>query len=143
MKSPPEHGTMKRYANKTLLCRCDLCRKAAADYQLARKIRLKGVEPPKHGTLNGYNSYGCRCHACKEAGSVYARMYKFGLTKQNVIDMMKNAKCAVCQSTKKLHVDHDHTTGAIRGVLCQSCNMALGMAKDDPIILRGLIDYLA
>lgn len=39
-------------------------------------------------------------------------------------------------------VDHDHTTGLIRGVLCGDCNRALGHANDDPHVLAGLIEYL-
>jgi hypothetical protein len=39
-------------------------------------------------------------------------------------------------------IDHDHTTGENRGVLCLHCNRALGSLRDDPIILQNLIDYL-
>lgn len=41
-----------------------------------------------------------------------------------------------------LVVDHCHTNGHVRGLLCSSCNMALGSAKDDPKILRALAQYL-
>lgn len=56
--------------------------------------------------------------------------------------------CAVCkddsiaENTKRRHVDHCHATGDVRGILCQGCNTALGMAKDDPARLRALADYL-
>lgn len=50
--------------------------------------------------------------------------------------------CAACDSTEKLHVDHDHTTGKVRGLLCHGCNIALGMAKDNPRTLRNLASYL-
>jgi hypothetical protein len=40
------------------------------------------------------------------------------------------------------HTDHDHSTGKLRGMICRSCNLILGLAKDDPEILQGLIDYL-
>lgn len=39
-------------------------------------------------------------------------------------------------------VDHDHATGAIRGVLCGDCNRALGHANDDPVVLIGLAEYV-
>ena len=52
--------------------------------------------------------------------------------------------CEVCgePSNKTLHIDHDHATGAVRGVLCEGCNHALGNAKDNPALLRSLADYL-
>jgi hypothetical protein len=49
--------------------------------------------------------------------------------------------CAVCDA-KPEHVDHDHKTGEVRGVLCFNCNQALGNVRDDPVVLQGLIDYL-
>jgi hypothetical protein len=40
------------------------------------------------------------------------------------------------------HVDHDHKTGKVRGLLCHPCNAALGLTRDDPSILRAMIEYL-
>lgn len=39
-------------------------------------------------------------------------------------------------------VDHDHETGEIRGILCEYCNRALGMVKDDVAVLENMINYL-
>lgn len=41
-----------------------------------------------------------------------------------------------------LVIDHNHTTGKVRGVLCSSCNIALGHLKDSPDRIRGLLKYL-
>jgi hypothetical protein len=41
-----------------------------------------------------------------------------------------------------LSVDHNHTTGAVRGLLCANCNLAIGYANDDPVVLRKAIAYL-
>jgi hypothetical protein len=57
-------------------------------------------------------------------------------------------KCAICGTAfedsfgKNVHVDHDHKTGKVRGLLCQGCNHLLGRAKDDPQILLNAVDYL-
>lgn len=53
--------------------------------------------------------------------------------------------CAIClrpPKTKALAVDHDHATGAIRGLLCFSCNAALGKFQDDVSRLHRAINYL-
>ena len=42
----------------------------------------------------------------------------------------------------RLHIDHDHETGKVRGLLCANCNHALGKVKDSKLLLKGLIDYL-
>lgn len=40
------------------------------------------------------------------------------------------------------HVDHNHKTGLIRGLLCSMCNVAIGSAKDSPIVLREMANYV-
>jgi hypothetical protein len=40
------------------------------------------------------------------------------------------------------HLDHDHSTGKVRGILCRSCNLLLGHAKESPARLRGAANYL-
>ena len=55
----------------------------------------------------------------------------------------QNGLCAICQQPViRPHVDHCHTTGTIRGVLCRDCNIGLGNFKDDPELLRRAISYL-
>lgn len=53
--------------------------------------------------------------------------------------------CAICneRKEKRLSVDHNHTTGSIRGLLCNNCNRGLGFFKDDLRILDLAIKYLA
>lgn len=56
-------------------------------------------------------------------------------------------KCIVCNTsfkdnTKNRHVDHDHATGKVRGILCGNCNIALGLLKDNPNTISNLLDYI-
>lgn len=50
--------------------------------------------------------------------------------------------CAICFSTSNLVGDHDHKTGAPRGILCRNCNLSIGNAKDNPERLRRAALYL-
>lgn len=51
-------------------------------------------------------------------------------------------ECTVCGSTDRLHLDHDHDSGIVRGVLCQNCNFALGRLGDSIERLIALACYL-
>ena len=75
--------------------------------------------------------------------------YTFGITMDDYDALLasQSGKCAACgTSTPGAHgrfvIDHDHKHGHIRGLLCNSCNVAAGQAKDDPAILRQIADYL-
>lgn len=53
--------------------------------------------------------------------------------------------CTVCGATNeetRVHMDHDHVSGKVRAPLCNGCNSAIGYAKDDPVRLRALADYV-
>lgn len=50
--------------------------------------------------------------------------------------------CEACGSVTKTVVDHEHASGFVRGTLCDKCNLALGMVKDNKNTLIGLIRYL-
>ena len=71
----------------------------------------------------------------------------YGLSPE-VYAAMLNAqagRCPGCGSDgggRSLHIDHDHATGKVRGLLCGPCNRALGMARDSASTLRSLADYL-
>lgn len=71
----------------------------------------------------------------------------YGLTVIQFSQMLEqqNGLCAICRNGsnhKKLQVDHDHATGKVRALLCNSCNTALGLAKDDINRLKSFIQYL-
>ena len=70
---------------------------------------------------------------------------KYGITLEQHAEMVaaQSGKCAICkQPTENLHVDHDHATGQIRGMLCKFCNRGLGMFRDNKQALAEAIRYL-
>lgn len=72
---------------------------------------------------------------------------KYGLTLEKYKSMEDSQKgvCAIClgpPGKKPLHVDHCHTSKEVRGLLCSTCNMAIGLFKDSPDILRAAASYL-
>jgi len=50
--------------------------------------------------------------------------------------------CAICRIAEPTCIDHCHTTGKVRDLLCSQCNTAIGMLKDDPCFLRAAADYI-
>ena len=50
--------------------------------------------------------------------------------------------CAICREAPAVHVDHDHATGEVRGMLCFPCNAAIGHLRDDPRVVRAAAAYL-
>jgi hypothetical protein len=78
----------------------------------------------------------------------------YNLTEEQYDEMVKaqNNLCAICnqpeyrimktKELKPLSVDHNHTTGKIRKLLCNDCNAAIGFAKEDVQRLKQMIDYL-
>jgi len=56
--------------------------------------------------------------------------------------------CAICGAlrgakNRRLHIDHDHRTGVVRGLLCSACNTAIGLLREDPALFAKALAYLA
>lgn len=93
-------------------------------------------------------------HAMGFCAKHYARRaslsHKFNLEWEDYLLLGKLQDWACCgcglqskeEDTNVLHVDHDHKTGQVRGLLCGPCNRALGLLKDNTKTLSNLINYL-
>lgn len=76
-----------------------------------------------------------------------SRKYGINLKKYNDLLKEQNYSCAICgldqsRFEKALSVDHCHTSGKVRGLLCQLCNTGLGSFKDNKKVLEKAIEYL-
>jgi hypothetical protein len=82
---------------------------------------------------------------CKEHNNLYSLSRKFGISKDEV-SMLRDKKCCdICENPfldSKIYIDHCHTSGNVRGVLCMHCNILLGHAFDNTDILGKAITYL-
>jgi len=81
------------------------------------------------------------------------RRYKYGITaaEYSALLEVQGGACAICRQPERevrsgrvldLSVDHDHLTGAVRGLLCKDCNTALGRMRDNPERLEAAAAYL-
>lgn len=76
------------------------------------------------------------------------RNYGITLNEYNQMLMEQEHRCKTCGTTKpggkhgKFMVDHSHNTGEVRGLLCKSCNIALGEVGDNISTLQKMIEYL-
>jgi hypothetical protein len=87
---------------------------------------------------------------CKSCFATYHKdrklEQKFNISRSTFEKLVENQQglCAIChQDSDNLCVDHDHATGAVRGLLCISCNFALGFFRDDVAVLQQAISYLS
>lgn len=73
---------------------------------------------------------------------------QWGISYDYYLEMLleQGGVCAICfgldKSNKNLSVDHDHSTGKVRGLLCGLCNSGLGMFKDNIDNIERAIEYL-
>jgi hypothetical protein len=87
----------------------------------------------------------------KEKSRERAWERRYGIARQDYENLLEKQgdSCAICKTTNvgrkghtHFHVDHDHLTGKVRGLLCDLCNRGLGYFKDDAYMLRKAAKYL-
>ena len=80
-----------------------------------------------------------------------AWLRRYGITKEWYYTILENQdnKCAICETTEiqrkghtHFHVDHNHESGQVRGLLCDLCNRGLGYFKDNDQLLNKAVKYL-
>ena len=74
----------------------------------------------------------------------FIKEYGITVAEYDSLAEFQQHKCAICyqRTTKDLHVDHDHHTGSVRGLLCGNCNRGLGLLEDDTYRLVTAKEYL-
>lgn len=101
-------------------------------------IRLKATEwnrTNRERRLATQRKYDLANYARKKA-------VKYGVPIEEMERLLSVTSCQICGAGGQLVVDHDHSTGLLRGRLCHRCNRAMGMFNDDPDLLDKVVAYL-
>ena len=116
------------YENNTKLCtECNITR----DLSYFPKTKTRG--------------YQSKCRECKR---VRDRVWQYNISKEEYLNLLleQNNTCAICnikeEGNRNLAIDHCHTTGKVRGLLCVKCNTSLGGFNDNIELLMKAIEYL-
>jgi hypothetical protein len=109
--------------------------------------------PRNRNTGDGRGTYCKPCHNARGRKTVrqlhgnsrhYHLRKKYGIGASEVTALIEaqGGLCALCRTRPATQVDHDHDTGAVRGILCLLCNAGLGAFGDDPKVISSAIEYL-
>ena len=165
---PPEAFARDRNRRDGLQVRCRECvaEYSAAHYRrrreaLGKSVREKVDVPAGHklcracGEIKPHSEWhrnatasdglSTRCKACRAIrGRQDHLMRQYGLTEAERDELIagQGGVCCICLAALPEHVDHCHETGRVRGVLCFSCNAALGQFKDRPDVIRRAATYV-
>lgn len=118
------------------------------------KCRTCCSEYGKRWYIENKDSVGKKCSAYYEKHKDRYRhqrrewrfrtQYNLTSAEWEVMFAHQGGRCASCgtDSAKRLVVDHCHDTGKVRGLVCDPCNLAIGLADDSPVRLRSIAAYL-
>jgi hypothetical protein len=82
-----------------------------------------------------YQRLARQCHLQKK--------YGISLEDQDQLLIQQGHRCAICQQIlTEIHIDHNHETGRVRGILCRGCNLGIGFLKEDAAVLKKALRYL-
>lgn len=146
----------KRYDRSDKKKTCCQCLEEKESLEFSSNIRhTDGLESScrkcvsyrkKEFILNHPDYWKNQYHQYKERTRNYQLNKWYGISTEdyNKLLLEQNNRCKICDeyATKRLHVDHDHLTNRVRGLLCSNCNSMLGMAKDSEKTLIEAINYL-
>lgn len=90
-----------------------------------------------------------RCPQCRQYTSKRSRMKQYGISEVEYIELLESQghQCPICErdfesTGEQPSIDHDHDTGAVRGLLCRQCNLGIGNLRDDLALVQNAYNYL-
>ena len=137
--TPEFFARNRKYDENGLHSRCKVCRaKQQREYRANNKQKCHQMQ---------------RKYQEKVETKIKYAATRYGITSEECLELYEkhNKKCAICSRqlwfdaenrNDKVCIDHCHKTNEIRGILCNTCNCALGFMQDDITKLQKAIDYL-
>lgn len=129
-----------------------ICRKCKLEQSIENMVLDKRIKQG-HTTI-------CKKCSCKDRCKYYRenkrqkqnydlhRTYGISIDEYDRMSTLQNHRCAICRTLNpggnksRFSVDHDHNTGTIRGLLCGTCNLAIGLMKDNLAVLEKAAEYI-
>jgi hypothetical protein len=113
-------------------------REIAKEYR--KEYYIKKYKDPEY--MERVRAYG------REYQDEHRRFHRYGITNEEYEYMLmsQSFKCLLCDcgltGGRQTHIDHNHKTGVVRGILCSSCNRVVGRIENNPGLLEKIADYL-
>jgi len=131
--------TKDQKAADRLSSRCRPCRKK---YRRGEEVRARTSKYNQR-----YAQQNPEIMKQKDRKNMLKRFWNMTTEQYDSMLQKQNGTCAICDKTesnphKRLCIDHDHTTGKIRGLLCDNHNRAMGLFKDSIADMQKAIEYL-
>lgn len=147
----PEHVkayAKQRYEKIEHLRQARIARPCAPDKPATRTCPVCKENKPfdaKHFNIALQNRFKLtnQCRVCMlKRHAINQSKRKYGLTEDQVKEFRNAKHCYICKREAKLQIDHCHTNGHVRGMLCPQCNRALGLFGDNVEALRSAAAYV-
>ncbi|MEA2717977.1 MAG: hypothetical protein QOI99_2294 [Actinomycetota bacterium] len=132
-------------------CKACFQARAKARYPLVREERIAAAQKWRDDTPDRYRANQRRTRSSPEGKARQRAGHlkrKYGVTIEQYDELLvsQGGRCAICRREPRpdssLHLDHDHESGQLRGILCFRCNNALGDFDDDASLLHAAVRYL-
>jgi len=132
---------------------CPACtkEKSREDFYVRSGLFTTAGRPVLMSHCKDCHKAGMRAYASDHADKKRAKnlLTNYGITVEQYDEMLarQDGGCGICGAKtdsqgRRLHVDHSHETGRVRGLLCDPCNRAIGLMRDDIDRLKMAIKYL-
>jgi hypothetical protein len=127
---------------KTIADKHRLKNKTALNLKAKLRAREKRASDPEASRKALRDWYAANPY--KRKAQQLWRYYRMPIEEYERLYKHQNGRCSICSTPKKiLCVDHNHTTGEIRGLLCHHCNQILHRAKDNEEFFKRVVAYIS